>query len=102
MKRKIHRNEMRDTVVNLIDLHFSVAAIAFMTQKTEVNIYSHLKAADRMKGRDIIRKEAVGISDAARAALRRLSSNPRWLAMSLLTVPSGIVSTSRKSAKRAA
>ena len=87
VQRKIPRNEMQDTVVNLIDLQFSAGAVAFMLNKTKPNIYSHLKRAGRMEGRNIIRCKPDSMTSGSAAAMRRLCSDPQWVAVSLLTTP---------------
>lgn len=76
MKRKIHRAEMRETVVNLIDLGFTPRAISAMLNKTEANIYAHLKAAHRLKDRKITRKKPVEIDPASKAAMRKVFATP--------------------------
>lgn len=85
MKRKIFRNEMRSTVLDLIDMNLNVAAVAFMLNKTPMAVYSHLRKAGRMDGSNIIRRPVLTIGEGAHAALRRLSSQPEWAAVSILT-----------------
>lgn len=53
--KKMSRSEGRQLILNLIDLGFTVPAVAFMLQMTDVNIYLHLKRAGRMKNRKVIR-----------------------------------------------
>lgn len=87
MRRKVNRDEVQATVVNLIDLNFSAAAVGFMLNKTMPNIYTHLKNAGRMNGRTIIRRPTSKVLESSQAAMRRLSSNPEWAAASILTTP---------------
>lgn len=87
MKRKIYRSEIGDTVLNLIDLRFSVAAVAFMVNRTEANIYAHLRRSDRMGEREVIRRKPKVILDSSMAAMRRLSLAPECAAASILSVP---------------
>lgn len=110
MKRKVYRNEVQSTVVNLLDLGFTVAAISFMLNKNPVTIYGHLKRADRMTGRVFHRYAPACITAGAQAALRRIHAEPRWINTDLLaatltgaTPPaSGMKRTSGKSGKKAA
>lgn len=85
---------MKDTVLNLTDLGFTVGAIAFMLNKTPVNIYAHLKSAGRMKDRAVVRRNVSALTPAAAAAVRKVYSQPVWLI--------GTGGTFRESEKKAA
>lgn len=76
MKRKIARGEMRETVLNLIDLGFTVSAVASMLGKTQPNIYAHLKSSKRMAKREIIRRIPVEVTPGAKAAIRKVFAKP--------------------------
>lgn len=117
MKRKITRGEMRETIVNLIDLGFTANAVSVMTGCTVVNVYSHLKKSGRMEGRNIVRSIPDSVIDASKAAMRRMFSEPECQALTMMALASKGRSaetvavesrvsetriTSRRSAKKAA
>lgn len=110
MKRKVYRNEVQSTVANLLDLGFTVAAIAFMLNMTTANIYTHLKNAKRMKGRVFTPQCPRSMPDATQASLRRLFREPRWINLDMMaqtlsgaTPPGGETkSTSGKSVRKGA
>ena len=57
--KKLSRHEVHRTTLDLIDLGFTVAAVAFMTSNTPTAIYGHLENAGRMKDRQVIRKDPI-------------------------------------------
>lgn len=108
MKRKINRNEMHQTVVNLSDLGFTVPGISHMVNRTTAVVYFHLKQAGRMKGRDIIRKSPGPMEPSSLAAMRKVFHNPECAILPLYAIAlagnpaSGTQPTSKKSGKIAA
>lgn len=76
MKRKaIARGDMRDTVVNLIDLGFTAPVVAYMLNRSGPAIYKHLKTGGRMKGNKIIPRSTNTVTEGAASAMRRVFSH---------------------------
>ncbi len=78
MKRKIHRAEMSETVVNLSDLGFTVPAIGFMVKRTPAVVYYHLKEAKRLRNGNITRRKPKQVTEGAKAAIRKMLSR-QWV-----------------------
>lgn len=75
MKRKIARNEMHETVINLIDLGFTAPAVAYMVSRSGPVVYKHLKSGGRMKGNRVTPHPTCEITEGAASAMRRVFSH---------------------------
>lgn len=108
MKRKINRSEMHKTVIDLIDLGFTVPGVTHMVGRTAPVVYHHLKQAGRMKGKTIIRKPPGDIDAGALAAMRKVFHDPECAVLPMIALAragqtaSVIQPTSGKSDKKAA
>ena len=74
--KKLSRHEVHRTTLDLIDLGFTVAAVAFMTSKTPTAIYGHLENAGRMKNRQVIREEPIFVGGLVTRYVGRIISEP--------------------------
>ncbi len=74
--KSLTRTEYRAAVANLLDLGFTPPAIAYMTGKTDVAIYTMLERLGRKIGRDMVRRKPVALDPAATRFMARLFSEP--------------------------
>ena len=72
--KTLTREENRKAVANLVDLGFTVQAIAFMTKKSEQNIYILLERMGRKKGGVIDRHDPETMDANAYRYVQRLFS----------------------------
>lgn len=90
-RKKLTRIENRELIIRLIDLGFTVGAVAYMLSMTDMNVYAHLKKEGRMEGRKVLRYPLwserggtmVMLSDESVAAVRKLYANPECLLLAL-------------------
>lgn len=83
-RKSIDRFEVKEVVLNLIDLRFSVDAVAYMMNKSAPNTYAHIKSAGRMANREVIRQYPTGVSEHAKACINKLFPDSPWMSHHLL------------------
>ena len=86
MNLKQTRAEVRATVINLIDLGFTVSAVAHMVNKTPMAIYHHLNQAGRMKGRTVSRGFPHDVTRGAVFAIKKVFADPQWVVLPLMAL----------------
>jgi hypothetical protein len=70
--KQLTRTENRAAIANLLDLGFTVPAIAYMTGKTDVTIYTLLERMGRKKGRTVMRHDPIHIDPHAFRYVQRV------------------------------
>lgn len=110
--KKPSRLESHMTTLELVDLGFTVAAIAFMTSRTPAAVYKQLGNAGRMKGGGILRRSPSLSNGLSTRYAARIFAEPEWTmeilnimaklaTRSLAPPPAGETSVgSRKSVKK--
>lgn len=73
--KTLSRSENRVAIANLLDLGFTVGAIAYMTGKTDVTIYTLLERMGRKKGRTLLRHDPVHLDAHAFKYMQRMFSD---------------------------
>lgn len=74
--KSLNRTENRAAIANLSDLGFTVPAIAYMTRKSDANIYTLLKRMGRMSGRTVLRHDPTHMDPNAFQYTKRLFADP--------------------------
>lgn len=82
--KTIERSDIKEVVINLIDLGFSAAAVGFMLNMTPTNVYAHLRSMDRMNGRNIVRGFPSKIHSRAYDRIGRIFPDQPWVGTHLL------------------
>lgn len=70
--KTLTRTENRAAIANLLDLGFTVPAIAYMTGKTDVTIYTLLERMGRKNGRDVMRHDPIHLDANAFRYMQRV------------------------------
>ena len=84
--KKLQRDEVGATALNMLDIGFTVSAIAAMLKKNKVTLYSHLRRAGRTANRTILRKPCDHISAQTYAHASRMFADPEYVLLHMMVV----------------
>lgn len=84
--KTINRSEMKEVVLNLIDLGFSTDAVSHMLKMTPTNVYAHLRSANRVVNRRVVRLKPAGVNPLASSRINLVFPESPCLSLHLLAV----------------